>query len=64
MENAIEIRNLCKSYHSFCLKDVNISLPKGYIMGFIGANGRGKSTTISTLLSLRKADSGVCLING
>ena len=64
MENAIEIRNLCKSYPSFCLKDVNISLPKGYIMGFIGANGRGKSTTISTLLGLRKADSGVCLING
>ena len=46
MENAIEIRNLCKHYPSFTLDNVNITLPKGYIMGFIGANGRGKSTTI------------------
>ena len=64
MENAIEIRNLCKSYPSFCLKDVNISLPKGYIMGFIGANGRGKSTTISTLLGLRKAGDDVFFVTG
>ncbi len=64
MGNAIEIRNLCKNYPSFRLKNVNITLPKGYIMGFIGANGRGKSTTISALLGLIKADGGSCLIDG
>ena len=64
MANAVEITNLCKSYGAFSLKNVNITLPKGYIMGMIGANGRGKSTTLSLLLGLRKADSGCCLING
>lgn len=64
MNNAIEIKNLCKIYPSFNLKDVNLSLPNGYIMGFVGANGAGKSTTISSLLGLIKADSGSCLIDG
>ncbi len=64
MNNAIEIKNLCKNYPSFTLKDVNITLPKGFIMGFIGANGAGKSTTISALLGLVKADEGSRLIDG
>ena len=64
MNNAIEIKNLCKSYPAFSLKNVNITLPKGYIMGFIGANGAGKSTTISSLLGLIRKDSGICLIDG
>ncbi len=64
MNNAIEIKNLCKNYPSFNLKNINITLPKGYIMGFIGANGAGKSTTISALLGLISTDSGVCLIDG
>ena len=64
MNNAIEIKNLCKNYPAFNLKNVNITLPKGYIMGFIGANGAGKSTTISSLLGLVNTDGGVCLIDG
>ncbi|MBR5520407.1 MAG: ABC transporter ATP-binding protein [Oscillospiraceae bacterium] len=64
MEKAIEIKNLCKNYPSFRLDNVSFSLPKGYIMGLIGANGRGKSTSIGILLGLVKADSGTCLING
>ncbi len=64
MNNAIEIKNLCKNYPSFTLKNVNITLPKGYIMGFVGANGAGKSTTISALLGLIKPDGGSCLIDG
>ena len=64
MNNAIEIKNLCKTYPAFRLNNVNITLPKGYIMGFIGANGAGKSTTISALLGLIKKDSGICLIDG
>ncbi len=64
MNKAIEIKNLCKNYPAFRLENVNITLPKGYIMGFIGTNGAGKSTTISALLRLIKKDSGLCLIDG
>ncbi len=64
MNNAIEIKNLCKVYPTFTLQDVNITLSKGYIMGYIGANGRGKSTTISSMLGLIKPNAGTCLING
>ena len=64
MGYAIEIKNLCKNYPVFSLKDVSITLPQGYIMGVIGPNGRGKSTTIGALLGAVNADSGRCLING
>lgn len=64
MEKAFEIINLNKSYKGFSLKNVNLSLPKGYIMGFVGANGAGKSTTIGCLLNMVKADSGNIKILG
>ena len=64
MEKAFEIINLNKSYKGFALKNVNLSLPKGYIMGFVGANGAGKSTTIGCLLNIVKADSGSIKIFG
>ena len=64
MDYSIKIENLNKNYPSFSLKDVSFSLPKGYIMGFIGKNGSGKSTTIGIALGLKKADSGVCQILG
>ena len=40
--NVIEVKDLCKSFPSFQLKNVNIVLEEGYIMGFIGRNGAGK----------------------
>ena len=58
MKKAFEIVNLNKSFKDFAVKDVNLSLPKGYIMGFVGANGAGKSTTLGCLLGMLKADSG------
>ncbi|MBR2028043.1 MAG: ABC transporter ATP-binding protein [Oscillospiraceae bacterium] len=64
MEKAFEIVNLNKTYKDFALKDVNLSLPKGYIMGFVGANGAGKSTTMGCLLGMIKADSGSVKIFG
>lgn len=64
MENAIEVKNLCKKYDSFTLDNVCFALPKGYIMGFIGANGAGKSTTIKLLLGLVHRTSGYIAING
>lgn len=50
--NKIEIKNLKKDYQNFTLKDVNFSIPEGYVTGFIGRNGMGKTTTIKSILSL------------
>ena len=64
MEKAFEIKNLNKAYKGFALKNVNLSLPKGYIMGFVGKNGAGKSTTMNCMLGVAKADSGSIKILG
>lgn len=45
-QNAIEICGLTKHYDGFTLDNVSFSVPVGSIMGFIGQNGAGKSTTI------------------
>ena len=50
--NKIEIKNLKKDYQNFTLKNVNFSIPAGYVTGFIGKNGMGKTTTIKSILSL------------
>ena len=62
--NAIEIRNLCKTYPDFALHHLNLTLPSGCIMGLIGENGAGKSTTIKLLLHMIQKDSGVVRIWG
>ena len=56
--NLIEVQGLCKNFKSFQLKDVSFTLEEGYIMGFIGRNGAGKSTTLKTMLNLLKNDGG------
>jgi ABC-2 type transport system ATP-binding protein len=56
--NTIEIRNLTKRYKTFTLDNINLSIPKGFIMGFIGENGAGKTTTIKTMLNIVKRDEG------
>lgn len=58
MSYVLEINNLRKVYKDFSLKDINIRLEQGYITGFIGANGAGKSTTIKSILNLINRDSG------
>lgn len=58
MNNAIEIRNLCKSYKDFFLNSISFSLPMGYIMGFVGQNGAGKTTTIRLILNMINRDGG------
>ena len=64
MENALEVKNLSKHYPEFELDNINITLPAGCIMGFIGENGAGKSTTIKAILDLIKKDSGEVTIFG
>lgn len=58
MVNALEVRNLTKIYDDFVLDNINFTLPKGCIMGLIGENGAGKSTTIKLILDLIHADGG------
>ena len=58
MENALEVRGLTKHYRGFALENVSFSLPAGCIMGFIGENGAGKSTTIRLMLGLARAEAG------
>ena len=57
-ENAIEISNLTKKYDGFTLDNISFCVPKGSIMGFIGQNGAGKSTTIKAILNIIKTDGG------
>lgn len=64
MENILEVKNLCKKYNGFELKNINIELPKGMIMGLIGENGAGKSTTIKAILNVINRDSGEIKIFG
>lgn len=64
MEQILEVKNLCKKYDGFELKNINLTLPKGSIMGFIGENGAGKSTTIKSILNIIHFDSGEINIFG
>lgn len=58
MNNALEVKNLNKTYDNFRLNDVSFTLPAGYIMGFIGKNGAGTTTTIRCILNMAARDSG------
>lgn len=58
METILEIKNLSKDYAGFKLDNVSFNLKKGYIMGFIGPNGSGKTTTINLIMNLIKRSSG------
>lgn len=56
--NAIEIKGLSKKYSRFSLSGIDFELPCGCIMGLIGENGAGKSTTIKLILDIIQKDSG------
>lgn len=62
--NAINIKNLTKTYSDFKLDNISFSVPKGSIMGFVGENGAGKTTTIKAILNLIHADTGEISIFG
>ena len=56
--NIVEIKDLCKIYPAFRLKNVSFPLEEGKITGFIGRNGAGKTTTIKSMLNLIHTDGG------
>ena len=62
--NTFAIKNLTKSYPGFTLDNLNLNLPTGCIMGLIGENGSGKSTTIKLILDMIHKDSGSITVLG
>lgn len=64
MMELLEVKNLSKHYKSFDLKDISFTLPKGYIMGYVGANGSGKTTTLNLITGILKGTEGGVRIDG
>lgn len=65
MENLVEIRNLTKEYGKFvALKGISLDLPKGSIVGLLGPNGSGKTTTIKVITNLLMNYKGSVMIDG
>jgi len=64
MENVIELRNVNKIFDSFRLNDISLTVKKGFVTGFIGGNGVGKSTTIKLIMNLLQPDSGTISVFG
>ena len=64
MEYAIKVEGLTKYYKDFTLDNVSFAVPKGSIVGFIGENGAGKSTTIKAILNLIQKDAGMVELLG
>ena len=62
--NALEITALSKSFADFKLGELDLVLPGGCIMGLIGENGAGKSTTIKLILDMLRRDSGTVTLLG
>ncbi|MCM3618350.1 ABC transporter ATP-binding protein [Sutcliffiella horikoshii] len=58
MENVVELENVSKKFSGFSINDMNLEVKRGYVTGFIGANGAGKSTTIKMMMNLLRPDSG------
>lgn len=64
MDALLKIEGLCKRYPGFALEDVSFSLAPGRIMGLIGKNGAGKSTTLKAALNMVSPQSGTVTMFG
>ena len=65
MENSIVVNNLSKKYsNKLAVKNINFKINENEIIGLLGPNGCGKTTTIGMILGLLKPTSGEVLING
>lgn len=62
--NALEIKNLTKKFPGFTLDNISFTLPSGCILGLVGENGAGKSTTIKLILDMLRKDDGSVKILG
>lgn len=64
MDEILTVQNISKNYSGFALNNISFTLPKGYIMGYIGQNGAGKTTTLNLITGMCKSDSGSIMVNG
>jgi len=64
MTDALQIKGLTKHFKGFTLNSVSLTLPTGYIMGFVGQNGAGKTTTIRLIMNMAKRDAGQITVLG
>ena len=64
MTNAFTVSGLTKTYQDFVLDQVSFSVPSGSIVGLIGENGAGKSTTINAALGLIQKEAGQVSVLG
>jgi ABC-2 type transport system ATP-binding protein len=64
MDNVVELNNVTKQFRDFSVKDLNLQVKRGFVHGFIGANGAGKSTTIKMMMNLLKPDAGEVKVFG
>ena len=62
--NALELKNVTKSFTGFRLDAINLTLPCGCVMGLVGENGAGKSTTIKLILDMLHKDGGSITVLG
>jgi ABC-2 type transport system ATP-binding protein len=62
--NALEIRGLKKSFKTFTLGPIDLTVPMGAIYGFVGPNGAGKTTTIDLIFGLGEKDGGSLSVMG
>ena len=62
--NALELKNVCKAFPGFALDNLTLTLPAGCILGLIGENGAGKSTTIKLILDILRKDGGTITVLG
>ncbi|MCI8484763.1 MAG: ABC transporter ATP-binding protein [Lachnospiraceae bacterium] len=58
MNNVMEVSNLRKQYKNFLLDDISFSVPNGFVCGFIGESGAGKTTTLKLILGMAMKDGG------
>lgn len=65
MENVVEIKNMNKSFKgNKVLNDINISIEKGSVCGFVGLNGSGKTLLMKVIAGFLKPDCGTVLVQG
>lgn len=64
MDYILEVKDLEKKYMDFTLDKISFSIPSGTIVGLIGENGAGKSTTINAILNLIRKDGGEIKVLG
>ncbi|GKV67517.1 ABC transporter ATP-binding protein [Sporosarcina sp. NCCP-2716] len=64
MEPVIEFTNVTKQFKGFAVENMDLQVNKGFVTGFIGANGAGKSTTIKLMMNLLRPDEGEVRVFG